>query len=262
MLSLTTDYAADRGCPEPYLRKIAAAGFTHVHWCHQWNTDFVYGDAEIEPIRQWLGDYGLQLLDLHASMGPEKNWISAREYERQAGVELVKNRIEMVRRLDADVAIMHAGDESSLEQLRKSLDALEPFARERGVRIAIENGLLALIRKVLAEYAPDYIGLCYDSGHGNVSKDGLDQLESLKDRLISVHLHDNDSTGDQHNLLFTGTVDWPRLARLIAQSAYRKCVSMELSQPRSGIADENIFLARAREVGERFAVMILQEQTR
>ena len=42
MLSITTDYAKDVGDPSPYLRSIAEAGFSHLHWCHQWNTDFLY----------------------------------------------------------------------------------------------------------------------------------------------------------------------------------------------------------------------------
>ena len=91
MLSLTTDYATvDRGNPSPYLRRIADAGFTHIHWCHHWNTDFVYSRPEIEQIGRWLDEYGLKLLDLHASVGPEKNWYSTNEWERQAGVELVQ----------------------------------------------------------------------------------------------------------------------------------------------------------------------------
>ena len=66
-LSVTSDYAADRGCPEPYLRRIAEAGFTHIHWCHQWNTDFLYSGWEIAQVEQWLKELGLTLLDLHAA---------------------------------------------------------------------------------------------------------------------------------------------------------------------------------------------------
>ena len=46
MLSMTSDYVTETGCPEPYLRRIAEAGFSRVHWCHQWNTDFLYADCE------------------------------------------------------------------------------------------------------------------------------------------------------------------------------------------------------------------------
>lgn len=260
MLSITTDYARDTGDPSPYLRRIADEGFSHIHWCHHWNTDFLYSRWEMEQIRKWSETYGLQLLDLHGSAGNEKNWASSQEYQRLAGVELVKNRIEMTSYLSADVTIMHVPADPDSVSVRKSLGALEPFARERNVRIAIENGSFEAIHKLFSEYSPEYVGLCYDSGHGNMRADGLDHLESLKDRLISVHLHDNDGASDQHKLLFSGTVDWERLARIIAESAYTKCVSMEVTMARTGIEDEKVFLAKAFETGTRFSEMIAEER--
>lgn len=256
MLSITTDYAKDTGDPSPYLRRIADAGFSHIHWCHHWNTDFLYSKWEMKQIRKWLEDYGLQLLDLHGSAGNEKNWTSSQEYQRLAGVELVRNRIEMTSYLGGDVTIMHVPADPDSVPVRKSLDALEPFARERNVRIAIENGVFKAISKLLSEYSPEYLGLCYDSGHANMGAEGLAHLESLKDRLISVHLHDNDSTGDQHNLLFSGTIDWESLARIMAESAYTKCVSMEVTMAGTGIEDEEAFLSKAFETGTKLSRMI------
>ena len=268
MLSITTDYVHDTGNPEPYLRDIAAAGFSHLHWCHHWNTDFLYSGYEIEQIAAWLDELGLAMLDIHASHGREKAWGSPREYERLAGVELVENRIAMASRLGSDVIILHlppltapaaGGSGDGLALVRSSLDAMMPFARGRGVRIALENMAVDnfdVIEQLFSEYGPDFLGLCYDAGHGNVEGHGLDRLEQVQDRLISVHLHDNDGTGDQHNLLFAGTVDWPRLARILAGSSYEKCVSMELSIGRSGFTDEAAFLQRAFETGTRFAEMI------
>lgn len=260
MLSITTDYAKDTGDPSPYLRRIADAGFSRIHWCHQWNTDFLYSRWEIEQIRKWLESYGLQLLDLHGSAGNEKNWASSQEYQRLAGIELVENRIEMTAYLSADVTIMHVPADPDSISVRKSLDALESFARERNVRIAIENGNFGAIRKLLSEYDPEYVGLCYDAGHGNMIPDGLAHLESLKDRLISVHLHDNDGTDDQHKLMFSGTVDWERLARIMAESAYTKCVSMEVTMARTGIEDEGVFLAEAFKTGTKFSRMVEEER--
>ena len=121
MLSMTTDYMADTGSPEPYLRRIAEAGFTHVHWCHHWNTDFAYDDCELEQIECWLHRYNLQVTDLHASAGKEKAWGSLREYERLAGVELVANRIATAERLGADVIVMHLPDLKDPGDARRSL---------------------------------------------------------------------------------------------------------------------------------------------
>ncbi len=256
-LSITTDYARDTGDPEPYLRRIAEAGFSHIHWCHQWCTDFLYSQSEITQIDSWLKSYQLQLLDLHGSVGQEKNWSSPREYERLAGVELIQNRIEMTAQLGGDVVILHIPGDTPGDPLRKSLSDLEPFARTRGVRIAIENtGNFDAVQQVLQEYDPNYVGLCYDSGHGNVNGTGLLCLDALKDRLISVHFHDNDGSGDQHNLLFSGTIDWERLAQIISESSYAKCISMEVVMCNSGIEDEADFLKRAFQTGTQCSNMI------
>ena len=271
MLSMTTDYVTGTGCPQPYLQRIAAAGFSHIHWCHQWNTDFLYGEAETAQIAAWLREYNLTLTDLHASAGKEKRWGSPREYERLAGVELVLNRIVMTASLGSDVIVMHLPDgladpeqsERAWGQFRKTLDALEPHAHVHGVRIAIENGSrnFDLIEQVLAMYGPDYLGLCYDAGHANVDGDGMDRLEGIADRLIAIHLHDNDGESDQHKPLFSGTIDWDRLAGVLAKSAYTKCLSQELSIGQSGIDDEEVFLRQAFEAGTRLTRMVAEHRT-
>ena len=274
MLSIATDYAADTGNPEPYLRGIAAAGFSHLHWCHHWNTDFLYSQSEIDQIKAWLAELGLKLLDLHASAGVEKAWASTREYERLAGVELVKNRIEMAARLGGDAIVMHfprresgsaEANSPAWAQLHKSLAALEPFARQHQVRIALENGFeddFVDIRQLFAEYDPAFLGLCYDSGHGNLGDQGLDHLESVKDRLLCIHLHDNDGNSDQHRLPFSGTVDWPRLTRIIAASAYSKCLNLEVGIHNSGIEDETAFLEKAFAAGTALTQMITHPESR
>lgn len=271
MLSLTTDYAGmTKWSPEPYLQRMAAAGFSHVHWCHQWNTDFVYAKPEIDQIARWLAQYGLRLLDLHASHGVEKKWASVFEYEHLAGVELVRNRLDMTARLGGRAIVLHIpgspeadqrGD-LSLDQVRRALDDLTPDVRRLGVRIALENEPFSRIAALLGEYPPDVLGLCYDSGHGNCLPDGagLDALERLKDRLIALHLHDNDGTADQHNPLFSGTVDWPRLARIIGASSYQGCISMESNMNGYVIRDETEFLKLSFETGMRFQAMVEQER--
>ena len=256
-LSINTDYAKNTGDPSPYLRRIVDIGFSHVHWCHHWNTYFLYSKREIEEIQKWLTNCGLQLLNLHGSIGPEKNWASQHEYERLAGVELVRNRIEMTAQLGGKAIVMHVPNESKNLPLRKSLEQLEPFVRARGVRIAIENtNNFDAITQLLSEYDNNYLGLCYDSGHGNTSRTGLERLETLKDRLIFVHLHDNDGSSDQHMLPFSGSIDWRRLARIIAESAYTEPVSMEVSIRNAGIKDEEVFLMEAFDAGKHLSHMI------
>ncbi len=273
-LSINTGYLTDKLSPEPYLRRIADAGFTHIHWGHHWGSDFQYSKWEIDQIRTWLKDFGLKVLDLHASAGIEKNWVGLRDYERLAGVELVKNRIFMAAVLGTNVIHLHIPKEPESEsekklfqiQLRKSLDQLEPFAKEHNVHIALENLVgqnTATHRKLFSEYDPGFLGLCFDSGHANVDGRGFELLDSHKDRLLSIHLNDNDGVNSlQHNLLFSGTLKWLLLATAIAESSYLKCVSMEVKMNHSNFKSEKAFLKKAFETGNVFAKMIGQARNR
>ena len=290
-LSMTTDYEIDYNSPEPCLRAIAEAGFTHVHWCHHWRSDFLYANSEIEQIGVWLKEYGLTLSDVHGSEGIEKFWYSRHEYARLAGVELVKNRIDFTERLGGDAIVMHAYpptvasamkpfNDVMWDQLRRTLDALQPYALARGIRIAIENLVdfvavrdneasyveavdnFDLIEQLFALYPPEFLGLCYDSGHAHLGYDRMERLDAVKDRLYILHLHDNDGTGDDHRLLFQDTIQWARLAELIAASPYDKPLSFEVSITHTGIADEAEFLQQAFETGQTFEQMVQAQAVR
>ena len=120
-LSVTTDYLTDTMSPEPYLRHIADSGFTHIHWGHHWGSDFLYSQSEIKQIKTWLKDFGLKVVDLHASAGIEKNWVGLHDYERMAGVELVKNRISMAANLGTDVINLHIPKKEPELEVEKQL---------------------------------------------------------------------------------------------------------------------------------------------
>lgn len=256
MLSLTSDYITDEGTPEAFLGPMADAGFTHVHWCHEWNTDYLYTAADVRLAKEWLQAHGLQLVDLHASAGIEKDWVSSDEDARQAGVELVQNRMRMTARLGGEVIVLHlrpqpaamAAREAYWSQVRKSLDALAAVSADLWVRIALENlsdDNYATLEQVFEDYDADFVGLCYDSGHGQIAAGGLDFLERVKDRLIALHLHDNDGKSDLHRLPLNGYVDWRRLMPLIAASPYNGPITLEATIANSGFTEPGSFLRQA-----------------
>ena len=246
-IAVNTDFLGGTGSPEPRLKAIAEAGFTHLHWCHQWNTDFFYCSPEVKQYAKWLREFGLQLLDIHGSAGMEKCWFSTVEYERQAGVELVINRIIMLHELGGTGSLMMhapafrdregydpAPAARQFEALRRSLDELVPVLEKYTVRIAVENmfsDTFELIGRIMKDYPEKYFGITYDSGHGNIAEGkGMDRLEPYKNRLQALHLNDNDGSGDQHQPPFYGTVDWQRMANIIAESSYKgRPLSFELA---------------------------------
>jgi sugar phosphate isomerase/epimerase len=195
------------------------------------------------------------------------------EYERLAGLDLIRNRVGFAAALGADVVIMHLPpkpvdpsiDPGFHDRLRRSIDALLPDLETHGVRLAFENMIrddFPLIGCLLKEYPPDRIGLCYDAGHGNLNPGALQSLDALKDRLISVHLHDNDGVSDQHQPPFMGTVDWAALAGVIARSSYTKPLSFEVAMGAAGIEDEDEFLALTRTRAAEVARLVALERSR
>ena len=246
-IAINTDFVQGTGSPEFYLKLLSEAGFTHLHWCHQWNTDFLYSKHEIAQYAKWLKTYGLKLLDVHGTDGKEKCWYSPVEYERKAGVELVINRIRLFTELEGSGSVMmhipwyrtvtteeqRPPITERYEALKRSMDELMPVLEENKVRIAVENTVcdtFETISGLMEEYPAEYVGITYDSGHGNIGDrwtfdpphpgEGLDNLDKWKHRLQALHLHDNDGQDDLHQPPFMGTVDWERLTKIIAESSY------------------------------------------
>lgn len=246
-LSIATDFASSTGEPASALRVIAEAGFTNIMWCHHWCDDFLYGRDEIAHIKGLLRDFGLALSDIHGSQGVEKCWHSPVEYRRKAGVELVSNRIRMLRELDGDGTVMmhvpnfdvgctdeaRADVRLHFDALCRSLDELMPLLEDTGCAISAENMWnddWALLGELLARYPAERLGICYDSGHANASYNKrIESLDLVKGRLLAVHLDDNDGMSDQHLPPYYGIVDWDRLAQIIAASSYKRPLNFELS---------------------------------
>ena len=107
----------------------------------------------------------------------------------------------------------------------------------------------------------DRIRACLDVGHAHLfSGDVPAWVKVLGTRIGYVHLHDNDGDSDQHKLLFSGTVDWPRLAKTLARSSYTKCISSESNMRSKEYDNEAASLKRAFELGSRFSKMVAEQK--
>lgn len=247
--AMTTDFVTGKGNPEPYLKRISESKFDRIHWCHHWGDDYLYSKSEMEQIAKWMYDYKLKMYDCHASEGQEKLYYAREKYRRDAGIELVNNRIDFVKYLGAKVIVLHLytyDDYSNDEDVRKefykntfySLDKISEYAKKQGIKVAIENleynplkELDEIWSSIFERYPSDVIGLCYDTGHGaNTDGETLDILEKYKDRIISLHIHENDGISDLHLIpMTTDVVDWERFAKILASSKYEGPLTLEVS---------------------------------
>ena len=168
------------------------------------------------------------------------------EYERLAGVELVKNRARLFTELGGSGhLIMHipciqehttedakAHQRQRHERLIRSLDELVPWLQAEGIPLALENmsdDTWELLEKTVARYPAPAVGICYDSGHGNFPQPQLDKLRRNRFRLTALHLNDNDGAHDLHQSPFLGTVDWETLTGILADSSHQGVQTFEIT---------------------------------
>ena len=245
-LSVSTNIVTSAGDPEKSLQLISEAGFTHLLWSHHWNTDFAYGKHELTAIKNMLKTYNLNVQDIHGCANAEKSFFSPIEYQRKAGIELMINRMEMMQELEASgVLVMHQPriktDSTPAEisykrrqfsSLLRSMDELIPILEKYKIRIALENmpgDTWEFQRYLLDNYPSELFGFCFDSGHANIElRNQLDDCYEYRNRIIALHIHDNNGKKDQHTSPFTGTLDWEKTAKIIRESGYSGILNFEL----------------------------------
>lgn len=279
-LAIATDFDGEMTTNEgvkKQLEQIAKAGFSHIHWCFEWDSEYLYSEAEMHQIRGWMDELGLQEKSLHASHGgPRKNYLSEEEPNRIAGVELVKNRVELAHILGATEVVLHMylpygefeKDPSSVEvffeRACRSLDELMPYCLERNVRICLENLFeapgemqIAQFRRLFDKYPASFLGLCVDTGHANLvwgSSFVKELAAPFRDRIYSVHLHDNKGwggrpgCGDAHRVPGDPDFPWKEFMTVLKDSAYEYPLNLEVSMGYGETPEE--FLQRAYAAGQ------------
>lgn len=125
---------------------------------------------------------------------------------------------------------------------RANMEFLTPiceYAKKNGVKLCIENmassceedgdhlyGCTATEILSLAE-ALD-VGVCWDFGHANISGRPVSDILCLKDRLVTVHVHDNNTYTDSHMMPFDGKIDWESVASALAEIGYDGYINVEV----------------------------------
>ena len=230
-LAVATDYdgySQDGERLRHVIRAIAETGFSHVHWCHEWDGERLYPKEEIEAIRDLLQAYGVRMKGIHATEGRkylgkegmfktgeleagQSFYASLDEEERKRGEALLRNRLELAAATKTREIVLHLQlpyvlfeDESYQErfyaQAYKSLDAVKDYAMAEGIRICYENlpgtpnkWQFDQFDRLFDRYGKDFLGFCFDTGHGMITdpEDPHVFARRYTDRLFMMHLNEN-----------------------------------------------------------------------
>lgn len=185
--------------------------------------------------------------------------------DNEEGAKLVdryKNDIKTCKDNNIPLVVMHLTRHSEAPMFNElglsRFKEIVEYAKEIDMKIAFENTKIkGYLEYIFDNIDLDNIGLCFDSGHYHAHfKDELD-FDKYKNKIFAVHLHDNDTTKDQHLMPFDGTLDWDKVLKKLKNSNYEGPITMELCYRNEylklGIEE---FYKKGYEIGNRLREMI------
>ena len=129
---------------------------------------------------------------------------------------LIKD-VKIAKKYGFSCVVVHLKEEFSfigVERLKRILNVCEKL----DIPLAIENiDYRDVFVKVFENIDNKYLKFCYDSGHNNFIDSYFDYLGKYGEKLVCLHLHDNDGTDDQHTLNKYGNIDWEEVAKKLAK---------------------------------------------
>ncbi|MHB1699485.1 MAG: sugar phosphate isomerase/epimerase family protein [Acidobacteriaceae bacterium] len=199
---------------------------------------FDYHDRlQVREIANWFRSNPVEFNSIHQplyfetewgrSTGPSVNIIAPQKPQRVEAMDEVKRAIEVAEMIPLRSAVLHLGnredawDTRALENSLTAIEHLKAFASPLGVALHIENIPNEVtepehILEVLRVGHFDTVGVCMDVGHANFSQGVAAAFAILKDRIRSLHLHDNLGEKDEHLWPGSGSIDWNWLMREVA----------------------------------------------
>jgi sugar phosphate isomerase/epimerase len=163
--------------------------------------------------------------------------------KRMAMVDEVKRALDIAEVIPFRYMVQHLGvgeeefDEHKVEAAFSSLEELMLFARHRGVEILLENipNELSTAERLMYFIGVTHLDLnfVFDVGHAHIGAGVESEFEIMKERIRSLHVHDNDGEADKHlfpMLAEAGTVNWTRTMKLLRSRRDQYPLLLELRE--------------------------------
>jgi sugar phosphate isomerase/epimerase len=162
----------------------------------------------------------------------------------KAVLKRLKRSIAYASDLEAYMWVFHPGLKTGVSMFYPGMDwrqnlkttrLLLKIAGDYGVKIAIENvpEPYPFLMKSVEDFTKFYeeitedIGLVFDVGHANLNGQIERFLTVFKEKIVHIHVHDNDGKSDQHLGIGFGNIDWKNVANALGRTSYDKVVIIE-----------------------------------
>jgi len=273
--ALSTYLFVRRKLSPELLKEVARAGIPAIELFGS-RSHFDYHSAQ--EARELAGALEANRLSVHALHSPtERDSNATREsgtpisisdperIRRLDAIDEIKRALDLVEQIPFPILVQHVASSRQRMEARhwdaafNSLEHLMLFAKQRGVTVALENtpggeATPEALCKFIAETRLRDLRLCFDTGHAHMEEGVQKSFETMRELVITTHVHDNHGEKDEHLLPYQGTIDWEAAVKVLPASLP---VVLELKeQPGqelyAGSAALSAMLEAARGVLEKF----------
>lgn len=243
--------------PLESLDAIKKAGFKNVFL--QWYDN----ELEVSQFEQleYARKLGLNVIFCHLGyQGMNNLWLDNEEGE--ALKKRYLDDLKVLHELNIDFAVLHLCsktvappyNEIGLRRVKEVCD----LARSLGIKVAFENTKIqGYVDYILENIDYENVGFCFDVGHYHCHFNDEFNFDLVKNRVLAIHLHDNNGDKDSHFLPFDGTVNWLDTVNKLKYVNYNGYVTEEVvySERYKDISIDD-FYKKAYEVGSKLEKMI------
>lgn len=206
-----------------------------------WPQNFNLPNDKIKEIRQKASDNNIKLIVHTAFYLPTSTLLP----EIKKGLfKNVSKAIDLANKVGSDRLTIHPGwrempsvaEEKSYDSLIENLKQIVKFGKEKNVAICLEN-LDAWGRNLCSSYddflkvltAVPEIKVTLDIGHTNTAdKTPVEFFRAVSDRVLDIHIHDNDGSKDQHKCIGEGNIDYQKVFKTCKDAGYYGPFILEL----------------------------------
>ena len=213
-------------CPRERMNVIKSAGFTGVIllWTDQFHSDY-------KDFPHYAMEAGLYVENAHAP------YIEANTLweDNLIGHEYAKKLITCIvdcNTYGIPTLVIHPTNGKTplpvsnigIDRLKRIIDKAESL----NINIALENmESPQYIEYIFSKVQSNRLGFCFDSRHHNLYSPDLDLLSLYGDKLMALHLNDNDNEKDRNALRFSGNIHWDNLSEKLKAVDYKGTVAFE-----------------------------------
>lgn len=186
---------------------------------------------------------GISIRSIHAPFGSGCNLSNQDDEERGKAIQKTRDLLYKAVSADVEMIIIHPGiggtaDTKEQDRLNllsyDSISQLMDAAEKTGVAMALENMLpdhpgceIRHILETVDKINSPLLGICFDSGHAHVCGNMAESMEAFGERMINIHMQDNDATRDMHLQPPYGTTDWPAFVETLKKIDYNRPITIE-----------------------------------